>query len=134
MCPDAISNVLMKVNNSIQNNGSFKRMSPNSGNANITLSDLQQNEQYSANLTIEYNGGVVQESQPVEISKWCTNMHVTVSIFDFENFQKHLMLMMLKWRAGEEELCVLISNMCLVVTKAVLLSLTAQLEGNISEM
>ena len=44
-------------------------MPPDSGNANITLSDLHQNEIYSAKVTIEYNGGVVQESQPVEISE-----------------------------------------------------------------
>ena len=74
VCADAISTVAMKVNNSIKNNGSFKRMSSGSGTANITLSDLQQNEIYSANVTIEYNGGVTQDSQPVEISEWCTNM------------------------------------------------------------
>ena len=69
VCPDAIRNVIMKVDNSIQNNGSFTRKSPNSGNANITLSDLQQNEVYSANVTIVYYGGVTQDSQPVEISE-----------------------------------------------------------------
>ena len=50
-------------------------MYPDSGNASITLTDLQQNEVYYANLTVEYNGGVMQESQPVEISEWYTNMY-----------------------------------------------------------
>ena len=75
VCAGAIRNVSMKVNNSIQNSGSFKIMSPDSGNANITFNDLQQNKIYSAELIIDYNGGVMQESQPVEISKWCTNMY-----------------------------------------------------------
>ena len=69
MCPDAISNVLMKVNKLIQSNGSSERMSSDSVNANITLSNLQQNEKFSANVTIEYNGGMMQESHPVEISE-----------------------------------------------------------------
>ena len=69
VCADAISNVFMKANSSIQNNGLFKRMSPDSGNTNITLSDLQQNKNYLANVTIVYYGGVMQESQPVEISE-----------------------------------------------------------------
>ena len=75
VCADAISNILMQVNNSIQNNGSFKRVSSDSGESRITLRDLQQNEKYLTNVTIEYNGGVIQESDPVEISEWCISMY-----------------------------------------------------------
>ena len=34
-----------------------------------TFTDLMENRKYTATLNINYNGGVVQQSQPVEISE-----------------------------------------------------------------
>ena len=34
-----------------------------------TFTNLEENRKYSASVQIQYNGGVVQQSQPVEISE-----------------------------------------------------------------
>ena len=34
-----------------------------------TFTDLEENRKYSASVHVQYNGGVVQQSQPVEISE-----------------------------------------------------------------
>ena len=34
-----------------------------------TFDNLEENRKYSASVHVQYNGGVVQQSQPVEISK-----------------------------------------------------------------
>ena len=34
-----------------------------------TFTNLQENRKYSASVHVQYNGGVVQRSQPVEISE-----------------------------------------------------------------
>ena len=34
-----------------------------------TFTNLEENRKYSASVHVQYNGGVVQQSQPVEISE-----------------------------------------------------------------
>ena len=36
-----------------------------------TFTNLKENRKYSASVHVQYNGGVVQQSQPVEISELC---------------------------------------------------------------
>ena len=36
-----------------------------------TFTNLEENKKYSASVHVQYNGGVVQQSQPVEISELC---------------------------------------------------------------
>ena len=56
-----------------------------------TFTDLMENRKYTATLYINYNGGVVQQSQPVDISE-CDCQNVTVIA---PSLQAHLMYTML---------------------------------------
>ena len=41
--------------------------------ATVTFTNLEENSKYNATLQVQYNGGVVQQSQPVELSECCYN-------------------------------------------------------------
>ena len=36
-----------------------------------TFNNLKENRKYTATVQVQYNGGVIQQSQPVEISEQC---------------------------------------------------------------
>ena len=41
----------------------------------LTFTNLEENRKYSASVHVQYNGGVVQQSQPVEISECWLYIH-----------------------------------------------------------
>ena len=45
-----------------------------------TFDNLEENRKYSASVHVQYNGGVVQQSQPVEISE-LHNVHAYMHVF-----------------------------------------------------
>ena len=72
MCGNAISHITVEVclNSSCTITNETQDMSFN-GERRVmaTFTDLTENRKYTATLNINYNGGVVQQSQPVEISE-----------------------------------------------------------------
>ena len=73
MCKNAISHITVEacLNSSFCANTSaaVDLLSDSERTVVATLSDLMENRKYIATLNIVYNGGVVQQSQPVEISE-----------------------------------------------------------------
>ena len=72
MCGNAISIVAVKVclNSSCTSiNETVNMLSNDVRRVMATFTDLMENRKYTATLNINYNGGVVQQSQPVEISE-----------------------------------------------------------------
>ena len=70
MCGNVITHVIVKAclnssctstNGTVDPDGVRRVMA--------TFTDLMENRKYTATLNINYNGGVVQQSQPVEISE-----------------------------------------------------------------
>ena len=75
MCTNAISHVIIKacLNDSscTSTNGTVSMLPDGERRVMATFTDLMENRKYTATLNIHYNGGVVQQSQPVEISEYC---------------------------------------------------------------
>ena len=74
MCGNAISQVTVEacLNSSCTStNGTVSMLPDGEGRVMATFTDLMENRKYAATLNIHYNGGVVQQSQPVEISECC---------------------------------------------------------------
>ena len=73
MCGGAISHVTAKAclnsSCSIITNDTVDMLSNGERRVMATFTDLMENRKYTATLNINYNGGVVQQSQPVEISE-----------------------------------------------------------------
>ena len=76
VCGNAISGVtfeacLMKSSSCANANGTAVVLLDGDRRVVTTFTDLLENRNnYSATLNISYNGGVVQQSQPVEISQY----------------------------------------------------------------
>ena len=74
MCTNAISHVTVEacLNSSCTStNGTVSMLPDGERRVMATFTDLMENRKYTATLNIHYNGGVVQQSQPVEISECC---------------------------------------------------------------
>ena len=72
VCEKAINHVIAKacLNSSCTStNGTVDMLSNGVRRVMATFTDLMENRKYTAKLNINYNGGVVQQSQPVEISE-----------------------------------------------------------------
>ena len=70
---NTISNVTAKACNHFQNcvntHGVLSSTSDVVRRVMATFTNLEENRKYNATVHVEYNGGVVQQSQPVEISE-----------------------------------------------------------------
>ena len=72
MCGNAISHVTVEAclySSCTSTNGTVVLLSNGVRRVMATFTDLMENRKYTATLNINYNGGVVQQSQPVEISE-----------------------------------------------------------------
>ena len=72
VCGNAISHVIVKVclnSSCTSTNGTVDLLPDGERRVMATFTDLMENRKYTATLNINYNGGVVQQSQPVEISE-----------------------------------------------------------------
>ena len=72
MCGNAVNSVTVKVcSSSCVNVIGIVNMSAADGVRRVmaTFTNLEENRKYSASVHVQYNGGVVQQSQPVEISE-----------------------------------------------------------------
>ena len=69
VCDNAISHVTVEAcldSSCTSTNGT---MSDGERRVMATFTDLMENRKYTATLNIHYNGGVIQQSQPIEISE-----------------------------------------------------------------
>ena len=73
VCGNAISHVTVEacLNSCANTSGPVDPLPDPDGVRRVmaTFTDLMENRKYTATLNINYNGGVVQQSQPVEISE-----------------------------------------------------------------
>ena len=73
VCGNAVSNIAVEacLNSSFCTNANETVDMLSNGERRVmtTFTDLMENRKYTATLNINYNGGVVQQSQPVEISE-----------------------------------------------------------------
>ena len=49
----------------------------------VTFTNLEENSKYKASVHVQYNGGVVHQSQPVEISKFCYNNYTQILLYNY---------------------------------------------------
>ena len=79
MCENALNGIALVeacLNSSFCGNASGNLMFANSMHSvTVTFTNLEENRKYSASVHVQYNGGVVQQSQPVEISERCYNLY-----------------------------------------------------------
>ena len=69
---NAISNVTIEACNDrlcISAHGVISMSADGVRRVMATFTNLEENRKYSASVHVQYNGGVVQQSQPVEISE-----------------------------------------------------------------
>ena len=74
VCTNAISHVTVEacLNSSCTStNGTVSMLPDGERRVMATFTDLMENRKYTATLNIHYNGGVVQQSQQLEISECC---------------------------------------------------------------
>ena len=74
MCGGAVSHVIVQacLNSSCTStNGTVSMLPDGERRVMATFTDLMENRKYTATLNIHYNGGVVQQSQQLEISECC---------------------------------------------------------------
>ena len=74
MCVNAISHVTVEacLNSSCTSTkGTVSMLPDGERRAKVIFTDLIENRKYTATLNIHYNGGVVQQSQQLEISECC---------------------------------------------------------------
>ena len=98
ICGGAINGVTIEacLNSSCTStNGTLNMLSNGERRVMATFTDLMENRKYTATLYINYNGGVVQQSQPVDnqpVDSECDCQNATVIA---PSLQAHLMYTML---------------------------------------
>ena len=72
-CIEAISGVIVKacLNSYCVNVTGVVNMSTDGVRVMATFNNLKENRKYTATVQVQYNEGVIQQSQPVEISEQC---------------------------------------------------------------
>ena len=72
MCGNAVNSVTVEACNSsfcVSVTGIMNISADGMRRVISTFTNLEENRKYSASVHVKYNGGVVQQSQPVEISE-----------------------------------------------------------------
>ena len=69
LCGNAVNSVTVKACNSSSCVNVTGIMNKDVRRVMVTFTNLEENRKYSASVHVQYNGGVVQQSQPVEISE-----------------------------------------------------------------
>ena len=72
MCGNAVNSVTVKAclsSSCVDVTGIMNMSTDGMRRVMATFTNLEENRKYSASVHVQYNGGVVQQSQPVEISE-----------------------------------------------------------------
>ena len=72
LCGNAVNTVIVEACNSsscVNVTGIMNMSADGVRRVMATFTNLEENRKYSASVHVQYNGGVVQQSQPVEISE-----------------------------------------------------------------